>query len=54
VGALNSLLFHTFGDGRCYRQGELIELFAAAGLQRVRVLRPLRLPGNVLVVGFAR
>ena len=50
VGALSSLLFNTFGDGRCYRPGEVREMLIAAGFTRVRIKRPLRLPANFLAI----
>jgi SAM-dependent methyltransferase len=50
AGALTSLLFHTFGDGRCYRPQELRDMLATAGFTRVKVRHPLRLPANFLVL----
>ncbi len=50
VGALSSLLFYTFGDGRCYRPQELSDLLATAGFTRVKVRHPLRLPANFLIL----
>jgi len=50
AGALSSLLFHTFGEGRCYRPQELRDMLTTAGFSRVRVRHPRRLPANVLVI----
>ncbi len=50
AGALTSLLFHTFGEGRCYRPGELRELLATAGFTRVKIRHPARLPANFLAL----
>jgi DNA-binding transcriptional ArsR family regulator len=50
VGALSSLLFHTFADGRCYRPGELRDLLESAGFTDIQIEHPPRLPANFLVV----
>ena len=50
AGALTSLLFHTFGEGRCYRPAELRELLATAGFTHIKVRHPARLPANFLVL----
>jgi DNA-binding transcriptional ArsR family regulator len=52
VGALSSLLFNTFGDGRCYRPEEVRGMLIAAGFSGVRVKRPLRLPANFLAIAY--
>ncbi|MGH2833394.1 MAG: methyltransferase [Solirubrobacteraceae bacterium] len=50
AGALTSLLFHTFGEGRSYRPQELRDMLATAGFTRVQTKHPLRLPANFLVL----
>jgi SAM-dependent methyltransferase len=50
AGALTSLLFHTFGEGRCYRPAELRELLTSAGFTHVKIRHPARLPANFLVL----
>ncbi len=50
AGALTSLLFHTFGEGRCYRPAELRELLTTAGFTRIKIRHPARLPANFLAL----
>jgi SAM-dependent methyltransferase len=50
AGALSSLLFHTFGEGRCYQPQELRDMLKTAGFTRVRVRHPLQLPANFLAL----
>ena len=51
VAELSALLFHVLEPGtRTWTAGELTGYFEAAGFSRVRVKRPPRLAGNVLVL----
>ena len=52
IGALGALLFHVLEPGtRTWTAGELTGYMRSAGLARVRIKRPRRLPGAVLVLG---
>jgi ubiquinone/menaquinone biosynthesis C-methylase UbiE len=51
VPAVGSLAFLTFTATRCWTATELHDLFARAGITEIEVRRPLRLSGNVVVLG---
>ncbi len=51
ISAAGSLTFLTYAGTRCWTTTELHELFDRAGLAEVELRRPLRLSGNVIVLG---
>jgi SAM-dependent methyltransferase/DNA-binding transcriptional ArsR family regulator len=50
VGALSSLLFHTFGEGRCYQPQELRDMLRTTGFTHVKIRHLFQLPANFLVL----
>jgi ubiquinone/menaquinone biosynthesis C-methylase UbiE len=53
IGTLTGLLFYVTSHARTYSGRELEGFLHAAGFERVRLRRHLRLPGSVLVLGRA-
>lgn len=52
LGVLTGLMFWCYSGARTYTGAELTGFVRAAGFARVRVRRPLRLGGNLVVTGF--
>src|SRR5262249_53365003 len=49
--AAAGLFFRLTSSGRCYTGQEYAELLKGTGFRRIRIVRPRRIPGYVLVTG---